>query len=196
MKALEKDRTRRYQTANALAADVRRHLQQRAGLGRAAEHGLPGRGSSCGGIGSAWRRPRRWCCCSLALRRDDGRAGAADRARARPGEPRGCARQPGSCGGDTGHGVHDRACSRYRTRARRVETRSRRAKFLTRGCSASTRKLTGEPPIQTRIMTTMGQVYSELGLDQRAEQLHRRALAMRRNSGEPAIHKRCSRYTA
>ena len=26
MKALEKDRTRRYQTANALAADVRRHL--------------------------------------------------------------------------------------------------------------------------------------------------------------------------
>ena len=40
MKALEKDRTRRYGTANELAADVERHLHDRAGRGPAAEHGL------------------------------------------------------------------------------------------------------------------------------------------------------------
>ena len=31
MKCLEKDRTRRYETANGIAADLKRHLEQRAG---------------------------------------------------------------------------------------------------------------------------------------------------------------------
>ena len=55
MKALEKDRTRRYQTANALALDVRRHLDQRTGLGRAPERGVSDAASSSGGTGSALR---------------------------------------------------------------------------------------------------------------------------------------------
>ena len=33
MKALEKDRSRRYETANGLAADVQRYLDRRAGRG-------------------------------------------------------------------------------------------------------------------------------------------------------------------
>ena len=41
MKALEKDRTRRYETANGFAADINRHLSSRAGTGCAAESGLP-----------------------------------------------------------------------------------------------------------------------------------------------------------
>ena len=41
MKCLEKDRARRYETANGLAMDLQRHLEQRAGGGPAAEHGLP-----------------------------------------------------------------------------------------------------------------------------------------------------------
>ena len=41
MKALEKDRARRYDTANGFAADILRHLAQRAGAGRTAEPGLP-----------------------------------------------------------------------------------------------------------------------------------------------------------
>ena len=40
MKCLEKDRTRRYETANGLAFDLKRHLEQRAGPGPAAQCGL------------------------------------------------------------------------------------------------------------------------------------------------------------
>ncbi len=36
MKCLEKDRTRRYETANGLAADIQRHLERRAGRRRGA----------------------------------------------------------------------------------------------------------------------------------------------------------------
>jgi serine/threonine protein kinase len=43
MRALEKDRTRRYQTANALAADVQRHLGNQPVSGRTAERRLSGR---------------------------------------------------------------------------------------------------------------------------------------------------------
>ena len=35
MRCLEKDRTRRYETANGLAADIKRHLERRAGARRA-----------------------------------------------------------------------------------------------------------------------------------------------------------------
>ena len=41
MKALEKDRTRRYETANGFAADVQRYLSRRGGAGSSAEHRLP-----------------------------------------------------------------------------------------------------------------------------------------------------------
>ena len=40
MKSLEKDRTRRYDTANGLAADVERHLTRRAGRGLSADANL------------------------------------------------------------------------------------------------------------------------------------------------------------
>ena len=41
MKALEKDRTRRYETANGFAADILRHLADEPVRGRPAEPGLP-----------------------------------------------------------------------------------------------------------------------------------------------------------
>ena len=41
MKALEKDRTRRYETANGLAADIEHYLQRRAGASVPAVSGLP-----------------------------------------------------------------------------------------------------------------------------------------------------------
>ena len=64
MKALEKDRTRRYETANGFAADVRCYLEgeavqwhppgagYRLGEVRPAEPGAGGRG----GAGASWRR--------------------------------------------------------------------------------------------------------------------------------------------
>ena len=54
MKCLEKDRTRRYETANALAADVRRYLDRRAGGGRPAVGLVPAaevRAAEPGGAG-------------------------------------------------------------------------------------------------------------------------------------------------
>ena len=65
MKALEKDRNRRYETASAFAADVRRVLDRRAGGGLAAVGAVPfrqvgaseSRGADDGGAGS--RRPAR-----------------------------------------------------------------------------------------------------------------------------------------
>ena len=42
MKCLEKDRARRYETANGLAHGHRAALEARAGGGAAAEHGLSG----------------------------------------------------------------------------------------------------------------------------------------------------------
>ena len=62
MKALEKDRTRRYQTAIALAADVRHHLSNEpVSAGPPSISTEPG--SSSVGIDSVWRPPPRWACC-------------------------------------------------------------------------------------------------------------------------------------
>ena len=41
MKCLEKDRARRYETANGLASDLQRHLNNEAGPRPSAERGLP-----------------------------------------------------------------------------------------------------------------------------------------------------------
>ena len=41
MKALEKDRTRRYETANGLAMDIQRHLNNEPVVGPPAEQALP-----------------------------------------------------------------------------------------------------------------------------------------------------------
>ena len=52
--ALDKDRSRRYETANGLAADLRRYLGGRTGIGSTAEHILSvaeNRAPSLGGGG-------------------------------------------------------------------------------------------------------------------------------------------------
>ena len=50
MKALEKDRTRRYETANGFGADVLRHLASEPVVAAPAKIGLTGCGSSSGRI--------------------------------------------------------------------------------------------------------------------------------------------------
>ena len=91
LKALEKDRTRRYETVNGLVADIHRHMQQRTRLRRRADPGLPvpevlsppasareRRREHCGLAGPG--NPRH----DLAGRAGDSR-GAARGGRARPG---------------------------------------------------------------------------------------------------------------
>ncbi len=64
MKCLEKDRTRRYETANGLAQDIERHLNHEPVDGAPAERGLPGAEVRAAEQGDGWRRrPRsllRW----------------------------------------------------------------------------------------------------------------------------------------
>ena len=65
MKALEKDRNRRYETANGFAADVQRYLPT-SRCWPARRRRPTACGSSCGGTRRRWRW-RRWCwCCSCA----------------------------------------------------------------------------------------------------------------------------------
>ena len=59
MKCLEKDRTRRYETANGLAADLQRHLEQRTGRGPPAQRGVSvseGRAAEQAGVRRRWHR--------------------------------------------------------------------------------------------------------------------------------------------
>ena len=63
MKALEKDRTRRYETANALALDVRRHLKHEP-VSAGPPTAITARGSLRSGIALASQRPHRWRLCS------------------------------------------------------------------------------------------------------------------------------------
>ena len=175
MKALEKDRTRRYQTANALAADVRRHLSHEP-VSAGPPSTVYRRRSSCGGTGSAWRGGDarlllvafggRWRC-----RRNESPANAIARIVRRRG-PMKKLRQP------LGDGVHDRPVQGIRPERGSGNTITAR-EVLDRGLADIDTRLTDEPAIQARLMTTMGRVYSELALNQRAEQLHRRALALR-----------------
>ena len=59
LKALEKDRTRRYETANGFAADVMRHLASEPVLA-APPAGPTGCGSSCGSTAARWSRRISW----------------------------------------------------------------------------------------------------------------------------------------
>ena len=63
MKALEKDRNRRYETANGFAMDVAALPGRRAGVWPARRRPGTGCGSSPGETRAGWRWPR-WCCSS------------------------------------------------------------------------------------------------------------------------------------
>ena len=67
MKALEKDRTRRYQTANALGARCPAASQSRAGLGRPAERRLPNAQIRAASSRRASRRSRHSSCSVLVF---------------------------------------------------------------------------------------------------------------------------------
>ena len=114
MKALEKDRRRRYETANDFAADVMRYLTDRAGARPARRRPAIGCGSSCGGTRGRWRR----VCAGRAPGAGDGghvhRAGPGVASgtqgdhRRRTGPDRGSASHESPPRGHQGEGVRDR----------------------------------------------------------------------------------------
>ena len=63
MKCLEKDRARRYETANNLALDIEHHLKHEPVSAAAPEHGLPGAEVHPAAQGGAGDGDGAWCCC-------------------------------------------------------------------------------------------------------------------------------------
>ena len=177
MKALEKDRTRRYDTVMGLANDLRRHLRHepvvedppsrayrarqfvrrhRFGVGAAATLLLL---LLAFGITMAVQAQR------IARERD-----RANREAARASQEAEAARQVTEF--MTGlFKVSDPGEARGNTITAR--------EILDRGVQRIDTELVGQPLTQARMMTTMGEVYSALGLDRRAETLLRNALAVR-----------------
>ena len=99
LKAIDRDRARRYETANALAFDLERHLEDKPVVARPPTLGLHRLPSSSAGTGSASRsrrRPwRRWWCWSPASRASGpARSARAPRRRRSAGSSRTCSNRP------------------------------------------------------------------------------------------------------
>lgn len=181
MRALEKDRTRRYQTANAVAADVRRHLNNEP--------------VSAGPPSAAYRAGR------FVRRHRFGVAAAAilvlllaafavamavqaqriARERDRANREAEAARQ-----------VSDFLVRLFTvsdpSEARGNSIRAR--EILDTGAARIAQELAGQPEVQGRLMNTMGTVYQSLGLYKDSAALYRQSLDVRRRAlgrRDPAV---------
>jgi serine/threonine protein kinase/tetratricopeptide (TPR) repeat protein len=183
MKALEKDRTRRYQTANALAADIRRHLsnepvsagppsasyrarkfvrRHRFGVAAAATLVLL---LLAFGITMAVQAER------IARERD-----RANREADRANQEAASARQVSEFLSGLFR-VSDPAEARGRALTART--------VLDRGAERIDSELKRDPALQARLLMTMGDVYRNLGDLDRAEQLVARSADVRRTIAGP-----------
>jgi len=181
MRALEKDRTRRYQTANALATDVRRHL--------ASEPVTAGPPSAAYRAGKFVRRHRLGVAAAAALvlllaafavaMGVQARRIARERDRAnREAE---AARQV------SGFLVRLFAVSDP-SEARGSSITAR--EVLDAGTARIATELAGQPGVQGQLMNTMGTVYQGLGLYKAAAAQHRQSLEVRRRAlgdRDPAV---------
>jgi len=171
MKALEKDRTRRYQTANALAADLRHHLSNEP-----VSAGPPG---AVYRTGKFVRRHRFgvWTAAALVLlliafgATMAVQAGRIARERDRANQEATASRQ-----------VSDFLVSLFRvsnpseSKGNAVTARE----ILDKGAARIENDLRQQPLSQARLMHTIGEVYTNLGLYRRAGPMLESALATRR----------------
>jgi non-specific serine/threonine protein kinase/serine/threonine-protein kinase len=162
MRALEKDRTRRYQTANALAADVRRHLNSEPVTARPPTFGYRtskfvrrhrGGVAAAGAVLLALVAGLVFASMGLIRAREAERVATREAATAK-------------------------AVSDFMVRLFEVadpnEARSRTLtaqEMLARGVKDVDRALGEQPEVQARILTTLGNVYTNMGLYQEAEPL-------------------------
>lgn len=170
MKAMDKDRKRRYETANGLALDIQRHLHDEPVLARPP--------STSYRLRKFVRRNRAWVAAGglaaaslvagLALASIGlVRANRAQEQTAREAE---AARQ-----------VSDFLVGLFavsdpdEARGNTITARE----ILDRGAAEITRELSGQPVVQARLMHTIGQVYNELGLFEQGRPLLEQALTIR-----------------
>jgi serine/threonine protein kinase/tetratricopeptide (TPR) repeat protein len=172
MKALEKDRTRRYSTASELAADIARHLRH--------EPVLAGPPATTYRIGKFVRRHRLGvaACAAVLMALLVGLAGTAiGLVRARRAEAVAAAEA------ETARQVSDFLIGLFevsdpnQARGNTITARE----ILEAGASKIDRELADRPLVRARLMDTIGKVYQNLGLYGRAEPLMQEALNIRRH---------------
>lgn len=172
MRALEKDRERRYATASELAADLRRHLND--------EPVIAGPPSAAYRAGKFARRHRALVVgvgvVTIAIlaglaAATWGYVRARDAERVAQSEAR------------TSAEVTDFLTSLFRVSEPGAEAANSitAREVLDTGVARVREELAGEPAVQSRLMQEMGTVYAQLGLLDEAEDLFNEALAIRRS---------------
>ena len=169
MKALEKDRTRRYETANALSADIQRHLHRRAGHRPPGLDGLPpsesvstkqtGLHRGRGGRGGPHRR-------------SDREHLAGGRSQPRPGTPKRSSASPPRPNATQGGGAQEaEAISTFLTDVLQSPDPARNGATLTvaemLGMAAKKldTDLASQPARRAKLQATLGRTYFALGID-------------------------------
>ena len=180
MRALEKDRTRRYGSASDLAAEIRRHLAHEPVLA-----GPPGAGYR---TGKFVRRHRIAVAASVAVLLLLVAFGTAMAVQARRiARERDRANQEASRANREAAAatqVTDFLVSLFRvsdpSEARGASLTAR--EVLDRGAERLERELVDQPELRSRLMSTIANVYTELGLRQNSLEVYQRVLEIRRAS--------------
>lgn len=178
MKAIAKDRTRRYATANALATDLQRFLEHLPVLARPPSAGyLMGRFARRNKIAVSAAAVALVALLAGAILATVGliRAREAERSASVDAET---ARQVSSFLVDLFQ-VSDPSEARGNTITAR--------EVLDKAAGRIEKELAGQPSTQATMMSTMGQVYAELGLYRDALPLAEQALQVRRSSGSSSL---------
>ncbi|MGA2864875.1 MAG: tetratricopeptide repeat-containing protein kinase family protein, partial [Verrucomicrobiota bacterium] len=177
MKCLEKDRTRRYETANGVATDLERHLQNEPVVARppstayqAAKFCRRHRFGVAAAAVLAFVLVAFTVGLALQARRIAGERDRANREAIRASQEAEAARQVAN------FLVRIFAVSNpSEARGNTITARE----ILDRGAQRIERELTNQPLIQAKLMDTMGRVYRGLGLQGQAEPLLEKALHLR-----------------
>ena len=180
MKALEKDRTRRYDTAAGLAGDVRRHLRH--------EPVTAGPPSAMYRSGKFVRRHRFGVCAAAALV-----LLLAGVAVAMANQARRIARERDRANQESARATREadaaRQVSAFLTRLFELSNPSEARgnavtarEILDTGAARIERELAQQPELRSRLMATMGEAYQSLGLYAGSEALFRKSLDVRRNT--------------
>jgi non-specific serine/threonine protein kinase/serine/threonine-protein kinase len=176
MKAMDPDRTRRYETVNGLAMDLQRYLDDEPVGARPPSAGYR--------LGKFVKRHRAAVVASAAAAAAlviGATLATLGLVRARRAE--GVARQEA----EAVRQVADFLVGLFRVsdpgeaRGNTITARE----ILDKGARQITTELGGQPGVQARLMQTMGQVYSELGLYDAARPLLERAVALRETLRDP-----------
>jgi non-specific serine/threonine protein kinase/serine/threonine-protein kinase len=181
MRALEKDRTRRYQTANALAADIRRHLANQP-----VSAGPP---SAAYRAGKFARRHRFGVAVTVVLVLLLAAVSVAMAVQARRVARE---RDRANREAETARQVSDFLVRLFtvsdpgEARGNSITARE----ILDKGKAQIAQELASQPEVQGRLMSTMGDVYQGLGLYRDSAALYRQSLDRRRHalgSRDPAV---------